>query len=173
MTNCPICNKISGKEKSFLVYEDSHVIAFLKEKPSVKGHVIIAPIRHFNIFEEVPDDLIEHVFGIANAVSRILFETFEAQGTNIIIENGVSAGQTEPHFTVNVIPRFKDDNLGLTWTGKQASETELKEAENKIFNGLNKKEEIKKKEEEKPKENKEENANEEESYFSKHLRRLP
>ena len=55
-----------------------------------------------------------------------------AQGTNIFVSNGVSAGQSVAHFTVNVIPRKEGDNVNLEWKPIQLSEEEMSTAELKI-----------------------------------------
>ena len=45
------------------------------------------------------------------------------EGFNIVQNNGEIAGQTVFHFHMHLIPRYKGDKVGLTWTpGKLTDE---------------------------------------------------
>ena len=37
-------------------------------------------------------------------------------GYNIVQNNGEAAGQTVFHFHMHLIPRYKEDGVGITWT---------------------------------------------------------
>ena len=108
MANCKICEII---ESDKFLYKDDKVIVYLDEAPSAPGHIVIAPIRHHPIIEEVPDYVVDQMFQVANKMSIIMFEVFKAQGTNVIVNNGTEAGQEQPHVTVNIIPRRENDGL--------------------------------------------------------------
>ena len=173
---CHICEIVQNKKR--VIYEDEKTVAFLVERPSSLGHIAIAPKEHYTILEQVPDYIIGQMFVITNKVSIVAFETLKAQGTNLIITNGTAAGQRSPHFIVNMIPRFQDDNLGFQWQPKQLTEEEMSTVELQI------KEQTKniggfEKEKEGPievKEGPEETIFEEEgkeNYLIKHLRRIP
>ena len=126
--DCPICKYIKENEVKAL-YEDSKVIAFLEEKPCTEGHIVIMPIEHYPILELVPDYVVNHMFQIANRLSKSIFETLNAQGTNILIHNGVAAGQELAHCKVYIIPRKSDDGLDFTWHTKQLEEEEMSTVE--------------------------------------------
>ncbi|MFP4112125.1 MAG: HIT family protein [Candidatus Woesearchaeota archaeon] len=130
MTDCEYC-KIAEKEKTLgIVYEDELCTAFVDDKPAMPGQVTLIPKRHYPIIETVPDETIEHMFNIANKLSTILFEVIGAKGTNILIQNGPSAGQdVAAHVSINIIPRQDNDNLDLQWDMSQASEDDLSTAE--------------------------------------------
>ena len=36
-------------------------------------------------------------------------------GFNVVQNNGTSAGQTVFHFHIHLIPRYDNDNVGLSW----------------------------------------------------------
>lgn len=174
--NCVYCQKVlSGKDK---LYEDDKAVVMLSDTPSTYGHILVMPKEHFPIIEQVPDFVVEHVFKIANKVSIAAFEALHVQGTNIIANNGVAAGQDSAHFMVHIIPRKENDGLDFQWTPKQLSEEEMSTVE------LQLKEETKsigtfQKEKEGPIEIKEEKESietkegEEESYFIKRWRKIP
>ena len=136
---CTTCEVIEGKKKSFVVYEDPQAIAFLADDPAVVGHIVVAPKKHSPIFEGMDDSITAHLFRIANKVSAAVFESIGAKGTNIIIHNGVAAGQESPHFCVNIISRRDDDGLIFDWAPKQLSEEEMATTELQLKKGLEKK----------------------------------
>ncbi|MGB9748633.1 MAG: HIT family protein [Candidatus Woesearchaeota archaeon] len=128
---CPICEFLkSGKAKK--IYEDELVVAFLNPNPAVPGHSLVVPKQHFVIIEQTPDFLVGKLFGVANTVSSALFRALNLQGTNILLNNGVSANQKIAHLAINVIPRTENDNLNFSWNPKQLNEEQMSTIELKI-----------------------------------------
>lgn len=125
--DCRYCQEmLSGKKK---VYEDDKVFALVSDSPSAYGHVLVMPKEHYPIIEQVPDFIVSHAFRIANKISIAAFEALHVQGTNILVSNGVAAGQDAAHFMIHVIPRREGDGLNLQWTPKQLSEEEMSTVE--------------------------------------------
>ena len=58
-------------------------------------------------------------------MSTTLFERMQVNGTNVIAQNGIAAGQKIAHFAINVIPRTENDGLGFNWQPVELSEEEL------------------------------------------------
>ncbi len=129
---CSICDMISGKTVCRKLFEDDKAVAFLKEKPAAPGHIIIAPKEHHPIIENVPDFVVSHIFQVASRLSSAIFDTLGAAGTNIIVNNGIEAGQDLPHFTVNIIPRRENDGLNFQWQPKKLDDETLSQLEFKI-----------------------------------------
>ncbi|MBN1502250.1 HIT family protein [Candidatus Woesearchaeota archaeon] len=132
MTDCDICKIMEKKEDFLVVYEDEKVIALLHESPAVLGHTLVIPKQHFPIFEEVPDDIIEHSFTLANTISTAIFDSIGALGTNILVNNGLSANQEHAHFLINVIPRKEEDKINFEWEPKKTSDEALKTTQSMI-----------------------------------------
>ena len=128
MADCEICKKIEQKAAK-VVYEDDQVFACLTAKPASLGHILVMPKEHFSIIEQVSDPLFEHLFKVINKISIAVFETLHAQGTNIIVQNGIEAGQEQPHFIVHIIPRRQGDNIDFKWTPKQLNTEEMSTVE--------------------------------------------
>ena len=126
--NCKLCE--TGKEN--VIYEDSEMTAVLSSEPASAGHVILFPKKHYAIIEQVPDYEFANLFSAANKLSIAIFETVKCQGTNIIIQNGTSAGQKIPHVAIHIIPRNENDSLNLQWNPKQLSEEEMSTVELQI-----------------------------------------
>lgn len=122
---CLLCERLKGKN----IYEDDNVVAILEDKPMSLGHLIVAPKKHFAIMEQVPDFIIAHLFNVVNKLGTAVFESLGAHGTNILVNNGVPAGQDHPHFSVNIIPRRENDNINFNWEPKQLDEEEMSTVE--------------------------------------------
>ncbi len=123
MSECEICAAIKAKKGK--LYEDEKVFAFLATKPCTTGHVILASKEHWPILEQIPDYIVAELFSKANKISMACFETIGAEGTNILIQNGVAAGQKHAHAIIHIIPRREGDKLNLNWKTKQLSEEEM------------------------------------------------
>lgn len=122
--NCDQCKLLDLPSKPF-IYEDDKVFAMLAQQPAAKGHVLVMPKVHLPILENVPDELMSHTYTIANKISMALFDGLQAQGTNVLICNGIPAGQESAHFMVHVIPRIPDDGLGFVWLPRQLTEEQM------------------------------------------------
>ena len=174
---CEYCDILTGKSKAQLLYEDESVIVVVKDMVFTPGQVTVFPRDHFTIMEQVPDEILTKCMIIAEKTSRAVFEGFQAEGTNILIQNGLGAGQKVPHFAIEVIPRRESDGLNLQWQPKEISEDDLDISAHQLseeiaklgdFTAPKKKEEVKEKKEE-IKVSKDDKDN----YLVKSLRRIP
>jgi|TARA_Y100000294_G_scaffold162646_1_gene167892 histidine triad (HIT) family protein len=122
---CIFCQIIAGKVQSRKVYEDDDVIAILDVNPANPGHILIMPREHYSIMPQIPDDEISHIFAVAKALSNSSLRALEVQGSNIIVANGVTAGQRAQHFMAHLIPRKENDGVNFQVPQKTISEEEL------------------------------------------------
>ena len=120
MPGCAYC-EFSGEK----LFEDSSVIAALPPNPLVPGHVVVFPKQHVQILEQAPDEVVARIFEIANKMSVAMFEGLRAQGTNLVLMNGLAAGQKVSHIAVDVVPRVKDDGLGFVWPSRKLSDEQM------------------------------------------------
>src|SRR4030042_4261870 len=130
MTGCVVCQWIEQKKN--VLFEDDSVFVILSPEPSSPGNMLVVPKKHFPIIESIPDDLVGKLFLYANKASVCAFESLGAQGANILVQNGVPAGQKMGHCVVQVIPRFQDDKLRLSWQPKQLSAEQREDLEQKF-----------------------------------------
>jgi len=122
MTSCTVCQKIQKKQD--VLYEDEHLIALLDDKPATPGQMQLIPKEHYPIIEVVPDFIVGNMFVVANKLSTVAFETLGAEGTNLVVQNGLTAGQHDPHFLVNIIPRKQGDGVDFTWQAQELPDDE-------------------------------------------------
>jgi len=133
---CIFCQIISGKVQSRKVYEDEHVIAVLDINPANPGHMLIMPKEHYSIMPQIPEEEVAHIFLVTKSLSNVSLRALEVQGSNIIVANGVAAGQRAQHFMVHLIPRKENDNVEFQVPQKTIPEEELEEIRNKLAKSL-------------------------------------
>jgi histidine triad (HIT) family protein len=106
---CIFCNIVKTKSEAEILFEDDNIVAFLDIQPINYGHTLVVPKKHYDNFLTVSSkDLVKIVNAtqfIAGAVKR----SVNADGFNVISNNGNSAGQTVYHFHFHIIPRFNED----------------------------------------------------------------
>ena len=75
MNNCPFCAIAAGEIDSDVVYKDNHVIAILKVRAAVPGHIVLMPIPHFVILEQIDKQFLSYIIikakQIASAIIKI------------------------------------------------------------------------------------------------------
>lgn len=108
---CIFCQIISGKIPSKKVYDDEHCIIVMDINPATRGHCLLLPKQHFAIMPQIPEKILDHMFIVAKAISKVLLKSMRAEGTNIFVANGAAAGQRAPHFMIHIIPRKEDDGI--------------------------------------------------------------
>ncbi len=126
MAECEHCVMAEKGEKLF---EDEKVAVVPSSRPASRGHVLVIPKEHYTILEQIPDFLAGHLFSTANKASTAIFEMLRVHGTNIVIENGIAAGQKVAHFAINIIPRAENDGIGFIWQSRQITDDEMSTAE--------------------------------------------
>lgn len=133
---CIFCQIVSGKIQSRKIFEDNKSIGILDINPANPGHILLLPKEHYSIMPQIPEDEIAHIFMVSKALSNAILRALEAQGTNIIVANGIAAGQRAQHFMVHIIPRKDKDNLKFELPQKTIQEDVLEEIRKKLAGNL-------------------------------------
>lgn len=117
MSDCIFCKIVNKEIPAEIIYEDDKVIAFLDIKPAVKGHTLLITKIHCQDFLSLPDDLIAHLFQQAKKIAPAIIKGSTADGFNLGVNNGSSAGQMINHCHLHIIPRYPNDGLS-NWPGR-------------------------------------------------------
>ena len=133
---CIFCQIIAGKVQSRKVYEDDKVIALLDINPANPGHILLLTKEHYSIMPQIPDDELAYVFMVVKSLSNSMLRSIDAQGTNVIVANGVAAGQRAQHFMVHIIPRKTNDGVDFVLPQKTIEGKEIEEIGNKLMASL-------------------------------------
>ena len=113
--NCIFCKIANGEIPSATLYEDEDFRVILDLSPASKGHALILPKEHYANLYELPDEVAAKVLIVAKNMITKMTKALGCDGYNIVQNNGVAAGQTVFHFHMHLIPRYKDDQVGLGW----------------------------------------------------------
>ncbi len=107
---CPSCGFIN-REFSLpcqLVYEDDICIINQDWETPINGFIIIATKRHVCLFEELADEERNHIFGIANKITKILRKHGIVKNFNIHFDE-----KADGHFHVWILPRDNWKERGI------------------------------------------------------------
>lgn len=110
MENCIFCKIARGEIPSKIVYESENFLAFLDVHPVTRGHTLIIPKKHFVNFLDLPSSLGQELCDVIKKVAEISFKN-GAEGFNILMRNGKSAGQEVSHAHFHIVPRKKGDGI--------------------------------------------------------------
>ncbi len=113
--NCIFCKIANGEIPSTTVYEDDDFRVILDLSPASKGHALILPKEHYANLYELPDEVASKVLIVAKNVVAKMTKALGCDGYNLVQNNGEAAGQTVFHFHMHLIPRYKEDQVGLGW----------------------------------------------------------
>ena len=112
---CIFCKIANGEIPSATVYEDDMFRVILDLGPATRGHALILPKNHFADVCALDEKTAAKVLAIGAKVGAAMKEGLGCAGFNLVQNNGEAAGQTVFHFHLHLIPRYQNDNAGITW----------------------------------------------------------
>ena len=112
MSDCIFCDIVSGSGSASLVYENDTVLAFLDIRPLSRGHTLIIPKAHAaNLAELEPSDGAA-MFAAGQLIAAAMRRSeLEADGVNLLVNDGRAAMQTVFHSHLHVVPRRNGDKI--------------------------------------------------------------
>ena len=112
---CHISTHESEDEESRLLYRDEHCFIVMNKYPYTPGHFMIIPHLHTDKLEELPTETWIHMSGLAQKCVRLLKEGLNADGVNIGMNLGASAGAgIAEHIHMHLVPRWQRDTNFIT-----------------------------------------------------------
>lgn len=113
--DCIFCKIANGQIPSNSIYEDEDFNVILDVSPASKGHALILPKVHYDNAYKMDEDFASKVFPLAVKLAKAMKKALDCDGINILQNNEEAAGQTVFHFHTHLIPRYKDDEVDMTW----------------------------------------------------------
>ena len=127
MENCIFCRIANGEIPAATLYEDENFRVILDLGPASKGHALILPKTHAANIYELSDEMAEKAMILAKKMATAMTAALKCDGFNIVQNNGECAGQTVFHFHMHLIPRYKGDQVGITWKPGELSDADKEE----------------------------------------------
>ena len=132
MADCIFCKIISGDIPADIIKRDKNIVVFL----SLDGHPLIVPARHIPDIFTLPPDVASDLMCEAVSVSNALRDALGCEGINLVQSNGAAAGQDVFHFHLHIKPRWKDDDVILSWNTKTVEDQERRALAEKLRHRL-------------------------------------
>ena len=126
-TECIFCKIIKGDIPSFTIYEDDLFKVILDRFPAAPGHALIIPKAHYKDMFELPQEVVEALYPLAQKIAIQIKKAVGAEGMNVVQNNGDVAGQSVYHFHLHLVPRKAGDGIILNKSSN--GETTLEELE--------------------------------------------
>lgn len=123
--NCIFCKLANGDIPTNTLYEDDMFRVIFDMSPATKGHALIIPKEHYRNIYDIDSELAGKVFPLAAKMAKVMTDTFNADGFNVIQNNEEVAGQSVFHFHMHLIPRYKGDKALKLWTPGESDQKEL------------------------------------------------
>ena len=109
---CSFCQDVAGTRDCAIIAESELAIAQVNLRQYERGAMLVVPRAHRESVLEIRDEEICASYLLARRVARAAVIAFGAVGVNIYQNNGLKAGQHEPHFHVHVVPRYSQSEPG-------------------------------------------------------------
>jgi histidine triad (HIT) family protein len=109
---CAFCSNLAGDNRFAIVEELEQTVAFLPPRQSGLGHVLVIPRRHAPTLLDLTRT---EALAITHQVHRLavaIAKAFDPCGLNVFQNNGMTAGQTVPHYHVHIVPSYPGDPPG-------------------------------------------------------------
>jgi histidine triad (HIT) family protein len=110
---------LDGSIPCFRIYEDEHVLAFLDIGPLSMGHTLVIPKERAAFLHELSDAAAAAVGRVLPRIARAVMEVTQAEGYNVLQNNGARAHQAVFHVHFHIIPHTVTpqgaQGLGIGW----------------------------------------------------------
>lgn len=113
--DCIFCKIIAVEVPAAVIYENDAVVTLLDIGPLAEGHLLVVPRRHFSKLSDLPPSESSQLGAVLPTMARALLEVTGADGFNVLVNEGRTAGQLVPHVHFHLIPRTPGDKLGYRW----------------------------------------------------------
>jgi len=115
MNDCIFCKIIRGEEKSWKVYENGSVYAFLDIHPVNEYHTLVIPKTHYESIFDIPEHELLEVISVVKKLVTFFNTKLGIHAVQIINSSGVEAQQDVFHIHFHIVPRKKGDNQNVRW----------------------------------------------------------
>jgi histidine triad (HIT) family protein len=104
---CSFCDDLSGARECAFVAQNALAAAEIDLRQYETGAMLVIPRAHRESILDITPEELDAVYRLAQQVGRAATLALGAVGMNVYQNNGIKAGQHEPHFHVHVVPRYE------------------------------------------------------------------
>jgi len=132
MDGCVFCKVVAGEIPAAKLYEDDVVVAFLDIGPISDGHTLVVPKKHCTTVHECDAEVLSAVAARLGKIAGAVVEAMDADGYNVLANNGSAAGQVVEHLHFHIIPRKTGDRVLTQWPSYKYPKGRMDEVAAKI-----------------------------------------
>jgi len=119
---CVFCEAFSadpsGDRETLIVHRGTHNAVIMNLYPYNNGHLMVVPYAHQTTFEGLPPEALLEVMSLMNRAITVLRQTMNAEGFNVGVNLGKSAGAgIDQHVHLHIVPRWAGDTNFFTTVG--------------------------------------------------------
>jgi histidine triad (HIT) family protein len=133
---CIFCKIVAGQIPSTKIYEDQAVFAFLDVNPVSDGHTLVVPKEHFEKLHDCPAEVLTKAAVPLGKIAKAVCDATDAEGYNVLCNNGKSAGQLVGHLHFHIIPRRGNDGVFDKWPAYKYEPGKIEQIGRKICENL-------------------------------------
>lgn len=124
---CAFCH-VDGESTWATIVEDlEDTCAFLNPRQYGIGALLVIPRRHAPTVLDLEPAELEAVYRHVRRLAQALTSAFDPAGLNIFQNNGITAGQTVPHYHVHIVPSYPGDPPGKIFSSAEFERTPKEE----------------------------------------------
>lgn len=102
--NCIFCEIAKKNIPGNFLYEDDLVMAIMDIHPLCDGHIMIIPKDHYETVFDVPKDVLNHMYEVAEKLTPVLMKGTNETGMTFSINYG--SKQEVKHLHMHLLPNF-------------------------------------------------------------------
>ena len=130
--DCIFCGIISGRIPCTKIFENQSVLAFLDIHPAAEGHVLVVPKTHVERIDQADGQVLSEIGKVLPKLTGAVKKAIQADGYNVLCNNGPASGQAVGHLHFHIIPRKTGDNVMKPWKPIEYHSGRLQQIEQKI-----------------------------------------
>jgi len=127
---------VAGEIPVTQIYEDEVVLVFLDIGPLSNGHTLLIPKKHFEKLHDCPSELLGEVCSRLGRIAKAVAGAMNADGYNVLCNNGAAAGQLVGHLHFHIIPRNTSDGVFNRWPASKYPQGQIEAIAAKIHKNL-------------------------------------
>jgi histidine triad (HIT) family protein len=124
---CAFCLNESSANWAHMVEELDETCAFLNPRQYGIGAMLVIPRRHAPTVLDLEVWELEAIYRHVRRLAQALTSAFDPAGLNIFQNNGITAGQTVPHYHVHIVPSYPGDPPGKVFSSAEFERTPREE----------------------------------------------
>ena len=133
---CLFCKMVLGQIPVTKIYEDESVLSFLDIGPISDGHTLVIPKQHYKNVDQCPPEVLAQVASRLGKIAGAVCSVMNADGYNVLCNNGKAAGQVIDHLHFHIIPRKTGDGVFNRWPSYKYEEGKIEKIAEQICKKL-------------------------------------